>query len=415
MTVKPALPESVMPYAGRIIDIDSHEMVPAEKWVEEWGEIVAPWAERAMAINPNGGAQNIISVPGYQGDIAEMDPVAVWTTKGPTAPGAADMGRRLDLMDVMGLSKQLMFPSGPGLGGMALYGSPNDAEKYGLSKLGVTNDTFYDFARKFMSTYNEWAKKVSAISPRFRPVGMAYGDTPEELLEVTKDMVDGGIRAIMVASPRMPGGVSPANNALDPFYALLEDENVAMTLHIGGEDLFLRTNEWSKASAFEGYKETTEVLLNPWKLSTYHLAAQNFIGTMVMGGVFDRHPGLRVGITEFTAYWVGPLARALDIWHEQDYSLKPKNFADGSEGRRLPKKPSEYIKSNIRVSPFDFEPVGEYIEMYGLEDVYCFASDFPHLEGGKDAVGRFASSVEPLGERVMEKFFVTNGQFLLPD
>lgn len=415
MQVTPSLPDSVAPFAGRITDIDSHEMVPAQLWVEEWGEITRPWAERAININPNGGAQNIISVPGFAGDVAEMDPKAVWTAKGPNAPGAADMNRRLDLMDTMGLSRQLMFPSGPGLGGLALYGSPNEAAKYGVGSFGVTDDTFYSYARKLMDSYNRWTVEVAAISPRFRPVAPIYGDTPEELISVTKKLIHGGIRAVLISAPRLPGGVSPASNDLDPFYAMLAEAKVAITLHIGGEDLFLRTNDWVKAKAFEGYKETTEVLLNPWKLSTYHLAAQNFVGTMVVGGVFDRHPTLRVGVTEFTAHWVGPLARSLDIWHEHDYSLKPKTFADGSEGRRLPMKPSEYINRNVRVSPFDFEPVGEYIDMYGLEDVYCFASDFPHVEGGKDPVGEFAASLEHLGPKILEKFFVTNGEFLLPD
>lgn len=415
MQVTPSLPDSVAPFAGRITDIDSHEMLPAQLWVEEFGEITRPWAERAMKINPNGGAQNIISVPGFEGDVAEMDPKAVWTAKGPTAPGAADMNRRLDLMDTMGLSRQLMFPSGPGLGGLALYGSPNDAKKYGVASFGVTDDNFYTLARDLMDNYNRWTVDVAAISSRFRPVAPIYGDTPEELIAVTKKLIDQGIRAVLISAPRLPGGTSPANNDLDPFYAMLAEAKVALTLHIGGEDLFLRTNDWVKAKAFEGYKETTEVLLNPWKLSTYHLAAQNYIGTMVVGGVFDRHPTLRVGVTEFTAYWIGPLARALDIWYEHDFSLKPKTFADGSEGRRLPMKPSEYINRNVRVSPFDFEPVGEYIQMYGLEDVYCFASDFPHVEGGKNPVDTFAASLEPLGPRVMEKFFVTNGEFLMPD
>jgi predicted TIM-barrel fold metal-dependent hydrolase len=52
--------------------------------------------------------------------------------------------------------------------------------------------------------------------------------------------------------------------------------------------------------------------------------------------------------------------------------------------------------------------------MYGLEDVYCFASDYPHVEGGKKPVEKFAASLEHLGSRVMEKFFVTNGELLLP-
>ena len=84
-------------------------------------------------------------------------------------------------------------------------------------------------------------------------------------------------------------------------------------------------------------------------------------------------------------------------------------------GRTSPANAAIGIARNVRVSPFDIEPVGEYVAMYGLEDVYCFASDCPHVEGGKKSVDKFAASLKPLGQRLMEKLFVTNGQFLLPD
>ncbi|HLG86517.1 MAG TPA: hypothetical protein VKZ79_04905 [Alphaproteobacteria bacterium] len=66
------------------------------------------------------------------------------------------------------------------------------------------------------------------------------------------------------------------------------------------------------------------------------------------------------------------------------------------------------------VSAFDFETVDLYFERYDLDDVYCYASDYPHIEGGKDPMRRFAGRLERLGPRIMEKFFVANGSYLLP-
>jgi predicted TIM-barrel fold metal-dependent hydrolase len=82
--------------------------------------------------------------------------------------------------------------------------------------------------------------------------------------------------------------------------------------------------------------------------------------------------------------------------------------------RRLPMLPSEYIRRNVRVMPFDFEPVGEYLDKYGLEEVYCFASDYPHVEGGSNFYGRFVEEIERFGPDVMEKFFVKNAEVLFP-
>jgi hypothetical protein len=82
--------------------------------------------------------------------------------------------------------------------------------------------------------------------------------------------------------------------------------------------------------------------------------------------------------------------------------------------KSLPMLPSEYIRRNVRVAPFDFEPVGEYIDKFGLEEVYCFATDYPHVEGGSDPYGKFSHQLERFGPKVMEKFFVTNGEVLFP-
>jgi predicted TIM-barrel fold metal-dependent hydrolase len=402
------LPEIVAPFAGRIVDIDTHEMMPAQVWVEHFGEIARPFAEAMMAKAPQRNP-NHPNVPGYAGDVNPLEAESVWTVKGPTAPGALDMGRRLDVMDLMKVDRQLMFPTGIGLNGTLLYSAPEDGDLYKLF-----GERTYGYGAELIAANNEWAVGAAKLSPRVRPVTPLYGDTPEELIAVARRLIDQGIRAVLMISGRLPGGVSPASNELDPFYAMLAEADVAHTLHIGSELTFFRTMGWGKAKAFEGFKINDEVSMDPWRLSAMHLPPQNYLATMITGGVFDRHPTLRAGAIEYGAHWIGPLAEMLDLWHDNNQSVEPALFADGSYGRRLPMRPSEYIRRNVRVTPFDFEPVGDYIRKYGLEDVYCFASDYPHVEGGRDPIGRFARSLEPLGPAVAEKFFVTNGELLLP-
>ena len=60
------------------------------------------------------------------------------------------------------------------------------------------------------------------------------------------------------------------------------------------------------------------------------------------------------------------------------------------------------------------EEFAAFAERYGLADVYCYSSDYPHVEGGTDPMGVFAARLAPLGGAVLEKFFVTNGELLLP-
>jgi hypothetical protein len=81
----------------------------------------------------------------------------------------------------------------------------------------------------------------------------------------------------------------------------------------------------------------------------------------------------------------------------------------------LSKKPSEYIQRNVRVSPFNFEPVDQWIERFPyLQDVYCFSTDYPHYEGGKEPIKVMAERLQRLGSDVMEKFFVTNAEWMMP-
>jgi hypothetical protein len=77
--------------------------------------------------------------------------------------------------------------------------------------------------------------------------------------------------------------------------------------------------------------------------------------------------------------------------------------------------PSEYINRNVRVTPFNFEPVDRYFDRYpNLSDVYCYSSDCPHREGGKESHMKFDPTLAKLDETVKDKFFRTNGEWLLP-
>jgi predicted TIM-barrel fold metal-dependent hydrolase len=129
---------------------------------------------------------------------------------------------------------------------------------------------------------------------------------------------------------------------------------------------------------------------------------------MVLGGVFERHPKLRLGAIELGAYWVGPMTEKLD----RIYTMK--SGATGPGTYRLPEKPSDYIRRHLSVTPMVGEPVDEYVRRYGMEEIYCFSSDYPHIEGGRSPVETFYNSVKDLGDAMIEKFFVSNGARIVP-
>jgi predicted TIM-barrel fold metal-dependent hydrolase len=198
---------------------------------------------------------------------------------------------------------------------------------------------------------------------------------------------------------------------MDRVWALASEAGIAFAAHVDGSsaDGFLATQKWKHAPAFDGWKIGDEFALDPWTLTNLHLAVQNFITTLVLGGVFDRHRNLRFGVQEFGAHWIGPLAENMDRY----YAHTP--FPTDIGERRLKMKPSDYIRNHVRVAPFYFEPVGKYIDRYGFEDVYCFATDFPHYEGGRKPMEDFAASLAGHKDTTIRKFMVENAKYIMPN
>jgi predicted TIM-barrel fold metal-dependent hydrolase len=399
------VPEVLEPFAGDMVDVDSHEMLPAELWVDAFGAVAAPLAQRFIDGRAPGDP-GYWSIPDCTGDDGPLDPATIWAAKGPTAPGAIDPARRVGVIDAMGVRRQLMFPTSIGHCGSFIRTYPEGAGQFD----GIVADR-RSYARSLFAAWNAWAADRAMADERVRPVFVLYGDTPRELIEVAERAVASGARAVVMLTGEPPADRSPAHPDLDPLYELLTAHDVALTVHLGSEGGFVATTTWRDAPAFEGFKVSGEFTGDPWTRATMHLAAQNMVLTMITGGVFDRHPLLRFGVIELGAHWVGPLAELLDLWADNTGSIS----RDSVRPSDLARRPSDYLRSNVRVTPFVFEPVDVYLDRYDLAGVLCFSTDYPHVEGGRDPLGRFSSLLERHGRDVLEKFFVTNGQLLLPD
>jgi predicted TIM-barrel fold metal-dependent hydrolase len=390
-----AVPQSMQWLSGRIFDTDGHEMMPSQEWVTHFGPEARAFGE-ASAI-PDGEDRNHTGVPDYRGDVAPIGP-DIGSIKGAGAPGATDPLRRLEVLDALGIRKQLMFPGSIGLYGFLLY--------LGKRPPGIPDAAVPDQAGvlRWMEIYNEWAIGVARTSDRLRPVLPLIGDTPEQLYINGRHLIDNGIKGLWIASGDLTGGRSPAHPDLDPLWSLMAESGTSGFLHGGGEGDFLATREWRNAPAFTGYKSMAEFDFDPWSMSIYHLPSQNYLTTLVLGGVFERHPKLHFGVAEVGSHWVGPMMAGMDLLH--------RSF-QRNEANPLKRKPSDYVRSNVRVSVLYYEPIDEWIEQYeGLEDVLCFGTDYPHVEGGNDIIERFGKRLSRLGRDVSEKFFVTNGAAL---
>jgi predicted TIM-barrel fold metal-dependent hydrolase len=132
------------------------------------------------------------------------------------------------------------------------------------------------------------------------------------------------------------------------------------------------------------------------------MAPEVWLLSMVMGGVFERFPRLALGIIEVGAGWIGPVCERMDA----HANLMAK------VGRTFPMKPSEYVRRNVRVTPMWAEDLETMIDRYGLEEVYCYSSDYPHIEGSRDPVGKFRKWTDRLPQSYEPKFFIENAGIL---
>lgn len=402
------LPSRIASFRGKINDLDSHESIPAKLWPVEFGPEAETFANMQLE-TPEGHAPLVFN-PDLLVDKAEINSFNVWNLKMEEAPGSFDIDRRLEVMDFVGTDRQVFF--GGGFGQVAIYLHNKSHDPNAFRRLKGTYEERKAYAHRMIELHNDWCVRAwKKGRGRLKVAAILHEDTVDGMYATLARLLKQDVRVFQISCTVPPGGQSPAHPDLDKVWALASEAKAGLMVHVEGSsaDGFLATQKWKDAPAFEGWRVGEEFALDPWTLTNLHLAVANFIQTMVLGGVFDRHPNLFFGVQEFGAGWLGPLAENMDRYYA--HTPFPTDISD----LKLKQKPSDYVRQHIRVAPFDFEPVGLYIDRYGFEDVFCYASDFPHYEGGKRPIENFVESLKNQSDSILQKFFIDNCKRVLQD
>ena len=213
------------------------------------------------------------------------------------------------------------------------------------------------------------------------------------------EAIDGGAAALLIASG-CPPGHSPSHRSLDPVWARAQEAGLPVVFHVGGTGDLIDPNYFVNGLPippdFHGGEENFRSvdymgIPHPPMLT---------LATMIFDGVLERFPDLRIGVIEQGAVWMPSWMRlmesAFDAFERHEERLQ-----------QLSLRPSDYVRRQVRATPYPTEDVGWIIEQTGPE-VCLFSSDHPHVEGGRRPIERFEASLADASDEVRDRFYRDN-------
>jgi predicted TIM-barrel fold metal-dependent hydrolase len=114
---------------------------------------------------------------------------------------------------------------------------------------------------------------------------------------------------------------------------------------------------------------------------------------LIVHGVFDRHPALRVASIENGSEWVARLIKRL----KKTANQQPRWF---------PNDPVDTLRNHVWVSPYYEEDLTILAERMGVERI-LFGSDWPHGEGLESPLS-FTEELADFGEADVRKVMRDN-------
>jgi uncharacterized protein len=246
--------------------------------------------------------------------------------------------------------------------------------------------------------HNRMMSAFCAVDRRF--LGTAYVPLVsfEAALATASEAIKSGCKALLIPS-RCPPGISPSHIGFEPLWSLAQEARLPIVFHVGGEeklpaDYF--NNGLPRVKDFHGGEENfTSLSFMPIPHSV-----QITMAALIIDGVLDRHPRLKFGAIELGASWVPSWMRFMDSAASAFIKNEPRL-------QKLSLKPSEFVRRQVRVTPYPHEDAGWIIANSG-EEVCLFSSDYPHVEGGRNPLKRFSDSLSQTNARAVDRFFCDN-------
>ena len=341
----------------RIISADSHLEISPERWTPH---VAAKYRDRAphLVKLPNGGEATVIenrpvnvlglavTGRGYE----EFKPTGV--TYGGN-PGTGSPEQRLKEQDQDGVDAEVLF-TGPG--NVRFW-------------RGISND---EALKVVVHGYNEFLAEEYCAVARDRLLAMAVIPPTgiDDAVSEIEYCARAGLKGVMLGG--FPSGRGVPTPEDDLFWAAAVDLAMPVTVHVG----FI-TNE-RPAFLYKRRPTEAESFGQDPVLNLTRFAGETALNAvqLILAGVFDRFPKLRIYWAETMIGWIPYFLLQLDDNYE-----RTRHWAERFYGLESPPRPlSEYIREHCWWG-FLKDPFGvEMRHRIGVERV-MWGSDFPHSAG----------------------------------
>lgn len=354
----------------RLISADSHLEISPERWRDR---VPAKYRDRAPRLIKLAHGGDGVIVEGRSlyvlGLAITGKPYQEHRLYGITyegSPGAGTPQQRIAEQELDGVDAEVLYTS---------------AGNAGFWR-GIRDDDAY---RCTIHAYNEFlAEEYCAVDrDRLIATGIVPQTNIEDAIAELEYCKKAGLKAVALGN--FPSNKSFPTFEDDRFWAAAIDLQMPITVHVG----FLGRGE---GPVFRYKKEppvdVTGFGTDPVRLLTRFGGgiAQNVL-QLVMAGVFDRFPKLKIYWAETMIGWLGYCYEQVDDIYERSRYIAERDYALAP----LKRRPSAYLKDHC-IWGFLHDPFGvRYRHEAGVGNV-MWGSDFPH------SAGNWPHSVEVLDE-----------------
>jgi predicted TIM-barrel fold metal-dependent hydrolase len=220
---------------------------------------------------------------------------------------------------------------------------------------------------------------------------------PVKALDEVEFVLGRGAKLVLVRPAPVPGLVKPrslGDRSHDPVWARLAEAGVPVGFHLSDSGYLHIAAMWGGKSTFEGFgaKDPLDnVLLDD-------RAIHDTMASMIVHGVFTRHPKLKAVSIENGSYFVHRLVKRL----KKAANMQPRDF---------PEDPVAQLRNNVWIAPYYEDDLLELAEVIGVDKI-LFGSDWPHGEGLESPVS-FTEELTSFSESDVRKIMRDNALDLL--